>query len=239
MHILLAGATVAEIQPTIEYLSKARGNRRSIRPANPGTHRVSTLTTGVGSLPTTWSLLRQIRNDRPDLIIQAGISGSFTGKPHGDVFAVRDETLADLGVWEDGQFKSLFDLRLADPNKPPFVSGSLPNPHQRLLDLSGLETVPSLTVNEITTDPGRVAWYRKHTAAEVESMEGGALHYVGLQENIAFLQLRSVSNEIGIRDKSRWNIPLAIRRLNDCVAKLLEELDHHDNSILNAIKDAP
>jgi futalosine hydrolase len=69
-------------------------------------------------------------------------------------------------------------------------------------------------------------------------MEGGALHYVGLQERITFLQIRSISNDIGIRDKSKWNISLAIQRLNDRLVRLLQELNHEDNSILNANNDA-
>ena len=227
MHILLAAATAVEIQPTIDHL-----------PNVTHAHRISTLITGVGSVATTWSLMRHLNRDRPDLIIQAGISGSFTGRLPGEVFAIRDERLADLGVWEDGNFKTPFDLRLADPDMPPFVKGCLRNPHDALLTLSGLEAVSAITVNEISTDPGRIAWYRQQTAAEVESMEGAALHYVGLQENIAFLQLRSVSNPIGIRDKTQWNIPVAIRRLNDRLAGLLEHLDRTGNSILKTVKAA-
>src|SRR5579871_1531765 len=121
MHILLAAATSLEIQ-------------QSLRSA---AHRISFLTTGVGSLPTTFSLLRQIDRDRPDLIIQAGIAGSFTPLPPGEVLAVRDERLADLGVWEDGLFKSLFDLQLADPNQQPFTSSRLVNPYLALLSLTG------------------------------------------------------------------------------------------------------
>ena|SRR5579863_7122690 len=226
MHILLAAATTFEIQPTIDFLLKRR------------THPVSTLITGVGSLSTTWSLTRHIDRERPDLIIQAGIAGCFTGRPSGEVFAIRDETLADLGVWEDHQFKTPFDLQLAEPNQPPFTAGRLVNPSTTLLAFTGLDTVSAITVNEISTNPDRIAWYRTRTAATVESMEGGALHYVGIRERIAFLQLRSVSNQIGIRDKSKWNVPLAIQRLNEELIRLLINLDHSNTTILNAVNDA-
>jgi len=246
MHILLAAATTFEIQPTIDFVLNPRNHPptapgKSPHPsprAHPAPHRISTLITGIGVLPTTWSLMRQIDRDRPDLIIQAGIAGCLTGKPHGEVFAIRDETLADLGVWEDQQFKTPFDLRLADPNQPPFTAGRLVNPYQTLLTVTGLEPVSAITVNEITTNPDRIDWYRENLSAVVESMEGGALHYIGLQERIAFLQLRSVSNDIGIRDKSKWNIPLAIQRLNDHLIRLLQVLDGKDNTILNAINHA-
>ncbi len=249
MHILLAAATTFEIQPTIDFLLKRRTGPIAAPRTHPlaphpsdshptTSHLTSTLITGVGALPTTWSIMRQIDRERPDLIIQAGIAGSFTGRPPGEVFAIRDETLADLGVWEDHQYKSLFDLGLAEPNQNPFTAGRLVNPYPKLLTFTGLETVSAITVNEISTNPDRIAWHRTRTAATIESMEGGALHYVGLREGVAFLQLRSVSNDIGVRDKSKWNIPLAIQRLNEELIRLLQELDQHDTTILNAVNDA-
>lgn len=244
MQILLAAATIFEIQPTIDFLLQRRTDpliaphtSPPITAPNPATttHPISTLITGIGSLPTTWSLMRQIDRDRPDLIIQAGIAGCFTGRPPGEVLVIRDETLADLGVWEDHQFKTPFDLHLADHNHPPFSAGRLVNPYQTLLTLTGLPSVSAITVNEISTNPERIGWYHQKTGATVESMEGAALHYVGLREQVAFLQLRSVSNDIGVRDKSKWNVPLAIQRLNEQLIRLLEELDHNDTTILNAI----
>jgi futalosine hydrolase len=222
MDILLAAATSFEIQPTTDFLRAGPLNRLS----------VSTLITGVGSTATTWSLMRQIDRHPPDLVIQAGIAGCFTGRPRGEVLVVEEEVLADLGVWEDHRFKTLFDLKLADGDTPPFSAGRLINPYRKLLHLTALELVRSATVNEITTDPDRIRWHQQNTAAVVEGMEGGALHYVCLQEKIAFLQLRAVSNDIGVRDKTKWDIRSAITRLNEELIRLLQQLAQQDNSIL-------
>ncbi|HEV2352898.1 MAG TPA: futalosine hydrolase [Puia sp.] len=221
MHILLASATAGEIQPAIDVLEGTRS------------HRISRLTTGVGALPTAWALMRQIDSDPPDLIIQAGIAGSLKGEPSGKVFAVRAESFADLGVWEDGRFKTVFDLRLANPDQSPFTGGRLVNPYPRLLDLTGLDAVDGITVNEISTAPERIHWLQQNTSAVLEGMEGGALHYIGLQEGIPFLQLRSVSNAIGVRDKSRWNIPLAVAGLNERLIRLVKELDGQGSIVLH------
>ncbi|MBS1661982.1 MAG: futalosine hydrolase [Bacteroidetes bacterium] len=210
MHILLASATTFEIQPTIEYL----GEKTTVTP----------LITGIGSLATAWSLMSQIRGTRPDLIIQAGIAGCFTGRQPGEVVAVREEIQADLGVWEEGSFKTTFDLRLTGLDEAPFSGGRLVNPHERLLALTGLDAVTAITVNEITTDPVRIKWYQQNTSAVVESMEGAGLHFVGLQEKIPFLQLRAISNDIGVRDKTKWNIRAAITNLNEQLITLLAKL---------------
>ena len=52
-------------------------------------------------------------------------------------------------------------------------------------------------------------------------MECAALHYVCLQQNVPFLQIRSVSNEVGERDKSKWKIKEAVENLNNELIKIL------------------
>jgi futalosine hydrolase len=214
MHILLAAATTFEIQPTIDAL----GNRR-----DPGPHRIEPLVTGVGGMATAWALMRQIGSNRPDLIIQAGIAGTLRGRLPGEVLVVGEDEPADTGVWEADRFKTIFDMRLADANARPYTNGRLVNPHGRLIALTGLESVAGLTVNEITTSTERIRWYQQNTPAVVESMEGAALHYVCLLEHVPFLQLRSVSNPVGVRDKTQWDIPGAIAALNE---RLIALLDH-------------
>jgi futalosine hydrolase len=43
-------------------------------------------------------------------------------------------------------------------------------------------------------------------------------------ENIPFLQLRTISNYVEVRDKSKWNIPLAVTNLNNTLLALLQEI---------------
>jgi futalosine hydrolase len=214
MEILLVAATSFEIQPTIDYL---KGNKGSVS--------VTPLIAGVGSLATSYALTRQLGEARPALVIQAGIAGCLTDKRPGEVLVVSEEVLADLGVWEDQRFKSLFDMRLADPEGFPFTGGRLVNPHSSLLAVPHLELVRGMTVNEITTSAERIRWHQQNTSAIVESMEGGPLHYVCLQMGVPFLQLRSVSNIVGVRDKTQWNIPLAIARLNEELINLFKKLE--------------
>jgi futalosine hydrolase len=217
MYILLAAATSFEIQPTIDALG--------LPPTGTGPEtalHIRPLITGVGAINTTWSIMKQIDCDRPALIIQAGIAGCLTDRPAGEVLAVGEDQFSDQGVWEEGRFKSIFDMKLADGDTFPFTGGRMVNPHRQLLALTGLSPVGALTVNEITTNPERISWYQQNTTAIVESMEGGALHYVALQEAVPFLQLRSVSNAVGVRDKTKWNIKLAIARLNEVLISLLD-----------------
>jgi futalosine hydrolase len=55
-------------------------------------------------------------------------------------------------------------------------------------------------------------------------MEGAALHYVALRENIEFLQLRSFSNYIAERNKKNWNMRTSIENLNHTLIRILEKI---------------
>ena len=222
MYLLLTAATAAEIQPVIDFLEK---NDFAIQP-----HEAEVLITGVGAVATTYLLSYNINTHRPDLIIQAGIAGSFRADEPGKTLAIEQDSFGDIGVWEKGQFKNIFDLHLADDNQVPFTNRWLVNPNQKLLQLSGLEPVKAITVNEITTVNKRIEWYKQNLSPVVESMEGAALHYVCLQENIPFLQIRSISNAIGERDKIKWNLPEAISKLNEKLILLLKELSKYDET---------
>ena len=225
MYILLAAATSFEIQPAIEFLRE--------RAPGPEGHEWGVLVTGIGSVAATHSIMRQIGRVRPDIIIQAGIAGCFTGRPAGDVVVVNEEAPGDTGVWEEKRFRTLFDLGLVGKDHPPFTNGYLVNPYRTLLGLSGLEGVRGVTVSTITTDPAKIGWFQQNMAPVVESMEGAALHYACLEEKIAFVQYRSVSNEIGERDKTKWDFKAAIGNLNERLIDLVRMLDQRGREVID------
>lgn len=203
MRILLCSATPFEIQPTIDYL-----NQNKIQD-------VEVLITGVGLTTATYSLTKKIISNRPHLVIQAGIAGSFDETIQlGETVAVQTEMFGDFGVMEEGSFKSVFDLRLINKDEKPWSNGTLVNKNDALLSFTGLPVVNAVTVQEITTDEDRNRYYKNSLGAQVETMEGAALHYVALTENVHFLQLRSVSNFVGERNKKNWDIQKAIAGLN-------------------------
>jgi futalosine hydrolase len=213
MRILLCAATEAEISPTILALSLKDG------------HNVRFLVTGVGLMATTYALSKEAVINRPDWIIQAGVAGSLLmEQPLGGVVAVRSECIGDLGVTENGQFLSLFDMKLLSSDTTPWSQKKLVNKNS-LLDKLGLPVVDGVTVNEISTAVERIVYYRDELDVQVESMEGAALHYIALQEKIPFLQIRSLSNFIGERDKSKWQLKEAIAKLNHELQHILTKLE--------------
>jgi futalosine hydrolase len=56
-------------------------------------------------------------------------------------------------------------------------------------------------------------------------MEGAALHYIAILEKIPFLQIRSLSNFIGERDKQQWKLKESITSLNQALQVILNKLE--------------
>ncbi|HEY0610467.1 MAG TPA: hypothetical protein VGD35_12440, partial [Chitinophaga sp.] len=75
-----------------------------------------------------------------------------------------------------------------------------------------------------TGSPASIERLEQKYAPDIESMEGAAFHFACLQEAVPFLQLRSISNYVEARDKSKWNIPLAVKQLNETLIALVEQL---------------
>src|SRR5215467_7472173 len=132
MHILLIAATEPELLPIADYLQE-----RGYKIWN---HRIQLSVTGVGLTSTAYFLTRLICETKPDLIIQAGIAGSFEPFDKPKVIAVTEDRFADMGVLENNRFIDVFSLQLVDGNKNPFIKGSLVNPYQQLLMLASCES---------------------------------------------------------------------------------------------------
>ena len=212
MPFLLCAATEQEIAPA---LSQIKQNENS---------DVDVLITGVGLLSTSFHLSRQLERKKYDCVIQAGVGGGlYPDMPLGKVFLVKREAVGDLGVNESGQYKSIFDLGFAGADEFPWTNGRLVN-HHPLLQENIYPAVAAVTVNEISTDATRIAYYKNDLQVVVESMEGAALHYVCLHNNQPFLQLRSLSNFVGERDKSKWQLKTAIDNMNEALLNINEKL---------------
>lgn len=204
MQILVVSATELEIAP---FLAAQTG--------------IDHLITGVGGQACIYRLQKHLQNRSYDMVIQAGVAGSFSDDLElGEAVLVEKDIFADLGVFEQGQLISVFEMGFADKNEWPFQNGWLVNNHPMLNNYS-LKKLTAISVNSLSDDSNVAAIYQKKYNAAIESMEGAAFHYTCLQEKIPFLQLRSISNKVGERDKKNWRMKEAIQHLNEELQTLL------------------
>ena len=199
MKFLLVSATTFEIQPILNKY-----------PSIPH------LITGVGIPPTIYSLCKLDSISSYDLIIHAGIAGTFDRSVNlGSVFQMTKDRFADLGAeLGDEQFSDVFELGLTPKDQLPYQDGWLINP---VSEYDFLPKATGVTVNKVTGE-NRPSKY----GADLETMEGAALFYVCLMEKVNFLSIRAVSNYVEKRDKSKWEIPKAINNLNEVLFKIYD-----------------
>jgi futalosine hydrolase len=218
MRVVITAATVGEWMPSfldIDTLYTSESQRLKIM-FHQG---------GVGLLANAVSLTRLVYEEKPDLIIQVGIAGCFDSTLSlGKVVAVKEEILGDMGVQEDGKWKDIFDLKLEKSSYPPFEKRRLPNHCLSKVNLLKLPEVTAVTVNEVTTSEERIKELLRKYEPVLETMEGAALHFVGREMNIPFLQVRAICNYIGERDKEKWKMKEAIDNLNQTVLKYVDKL---------------
>ncbi|RYD78187.1 MAG: futalosine hydrolase [Sphingobacteriales bacterium] len=210
MELLVVAATEMEIAPFINQ--------------NTDT---DVLITGVGVPAAMYHIQKKIQQKQYDCVLQAGIAGCFTNEiALGETVLIEKDCFADLGIFENNQLYSLFDTGFAKENEPPYTNGWLVNKHS-LIDKFSLPKCAAITINTVTENTKVINEYASKYNPVLESMEGAALHFICLMENIPFLQLRAVSNRVGERDKTKWDIKVAVHNLNNHLLEIVQVLKQY------------
>lgn len=208
MKLLIVTATEAEIKLFKDSYSKLQQK-----------HDVSFLHTGVGMAVTAYALTKEVLKHKYDLIINAGIAGSFyRGIKVAEVVMVQFELFAELGAEDDKTFIKFPEMNLPGPyafKNAKVLSGSY---------YSSLKKVKSATVNTVHGNEENINAFLKLHDVELESMEGAAVAMVCEAENIPYVQIRSISNYVTKRNRDAWDIPNAIKNLNEGLRKIIDEL---------------
>lgn len=154
---------------------------------------------------TAWS-------DRPARFLCTGVGAEATVRALEAVLAGESfDRVVDLGV--AGSYRGDLPLGtvvhvVSEQNgESPGILLRQPSPWPELGFL------PAATGNTLQLLDDR---YRR-VAADVESMEGAAFFETCLRHGVPFAELRAVSNEVGERDHSHWDIPLALKRLQSAL----------------------
>lgn len=216
MKIVLGAATELELSPCLYGLG---GDLRETFYFNE--FEVSGIVTGVGSLATATSWLTNPKTLQADIWIMIGIAGAYDDTLSvGTVVEVISEKIGDLGIEHpDGSFESVFSAGLGNENEFPFQGGLLINSNQ----YTNFEKVLGVTYQMAGGHTKTIDQRVNYNGGQIESMEGAGFFYAALASQKKFCQLRAVSNKVESRDKSKWNIPLAIQSLHSAVKDLLTD----------------
>ena len=219
MNTIIFAATALELQAANAAIAAWRHQY----PQTP--LQVRTVVSGMGDTATAYHCTRALLQapEPIDLAINIGIAGAFGFHlAIGTVCRVSCDYFGDAGIQTAQGFESLFDAQLLEADTFPFKAGRLRPPPLRPEQEAALNRVPcvgGVTVQRIT-EANLAKPSFAEPVPELESMEGAAFFYVCLSEKIPCLALRAVSNRVGERDKSQWNIPLALQQLEATLKSL-------------------
>lgn len=235
MKILIVAATAFEVRPLTEKLVRVGQSSEFLTSYQYHNMQVDVLIPGVGIMLTTWHLGRLLTGTSYDLALNAGIAGAYEHELKlGKVVNIIEDCIMEFGAEDGENFLSVFDLGLMDPDQFPYKNGRLINPTQvKSKTIADLPRVIGNTVN--TIHERRIPTWQSSTASNggfaVESMEGAAFLFACLFMELPCLQIRSISNYVEDRDKSRWNIKLALENLNKTLLQTLQELSMEGRTI--------
>jgi len=208
MKLLIVTATEAEIKLLKDSCSELQQK-----------HQINFLHTGVGMAVTAYALTKELMQNNYDLVINAGIAGSFfRGIKVGEVVMVQNELFAELGAEDDNDFIKFSEMNLPGPyafKNAKVLSGAY---------YTSLKKVKAATVNKVHGSEENISAFLKLHDVELESMEGASVAMVCEAEQIPYIQIRSISNYVTKRNRDAWDIPNAIKNLNEGVKKIIEEL---------------
>lgn len=225
MYMLIVSATSLEIEPMLknfEFIEKKESNLTFYKYRD---FDIDVLITGIGMVATAYYLGKTLQSYKYDVAINAGIAGCFDKNiTLGEVFNITSDSFSELGAENGEYFLSLVDLKLIEEDSFPFSSLELINDSVLKSEIANqLIKVKGITVNTIHGNEENIEKIKKRFNPVTESMEGAAFMYACKLQNLKHIQIRSVSNYVEKRNKEAWNIPLAIKNLNNKLIEILDE----------------
>ncbi len=237
MAILLAAATRMELEAALGWagLPLPTGEGRALPVAVPGLPGspggLLALVTGIGPVNAAFCLGLALGQHAVRGVLNLGLAGSFALErlPLGSLAAAASETWPEFGLRNTAgldpeglgfaQFTAagepVFGTLGLDPAGAAAAMGlRLPPewPSARGLTVAGVSGCPSLARERRGHAPG---------GADMESMEGFALALGCLRAGLPFLEVRAISNAVGLRPPEGWNMPLALKGLETAARTLL------------------
>jgi len=163
-----------------------------------------------------------------DLLLSIGIGGAYHSAQlrAGDVVIATRIIAADLGAMSESRFLDIGTLGfgLAEWECEP----ELVERARDTLDAATLPVVvgPVLTVSTATGTDDRADELMSRHGAVAEAMEGAGVAHVAALVGVPVLEIRTISNPVGRRDTSTWDIPLALDTLADAARAVFDAAWH-------------
>ncbi len=178
-----------------------------------------------------------LERKRPEIIINAGIAGVFkeSNLNIGDIVIATKERYQHRGVENSSAYATPDNLPFDIIENKTFFSksgiysfnkGNIEKIFQilsqsKLAKECTISKGAVLTVSTITSTQNTASLLYKKYSSPMEAMEGAGLAHIASLYDIPFVEIRCGSNYTGERDKEKWNISLASKRVSSASAAII------------------
>ncbi|OEF98386.1 futalosine hydrolase [Desulfuribacillus alkaliarsenatis] len=189
-------------------------------------NRFDVIAAGVGPTIAAANTATALAEKNYQLVINSGIGGGFVGKVELESIVLASEVIAaDLGAEAAEGFKSLEELNLGTTRIATDVKYTE-------LVFEGLKarkapvyTGPIITLSTVTGTASTAATLLERTPGVLaEAMEGYGVAIAAKLKGLPVIEIRSISNAVGPRDRGNWKINEALKRLEEVGSVLTEVL---------------
>ena len=211
MKKLIVSATKAEINKTLSENNFSEN--KDIKNLYESKD-IDIFISGIGSAFTIFNLTQLLQNKTYNKVINVGIAGTYNKNINlGELVFVEKDCFADLGIDDNGVFKTLAEEKLSDQSNELFSSAkSTELPYKK---------VNAITVNTASGSKEAIETWKQKFNPDIETMEGAAIFLVCNKINIPVMQIRAISNFVEPRNKANWEISKAFDVLNEFITSYL------------------
>jgi futalosine hydrolase len=242
--ILLVVATRDEVSDLLE-ISKINSealssSNKTIISAAINSTSYDLIITGPSVFNAAHALTIALEKRKPKIIIQAGIAGVFkeSNLNIGDITIATEERYIHAGVEKAASYETPDNLPFELIDKISSTESGCYHldkkyiektfqvlSNSRISNECRISKGPVITVSTITSEQTTASNLYKTFSPNMEAMEGAASAHVASLYNVPFLEIRSGSNYVGQRDKNKWNIPLAKKRISQALSSIIQNIN--------------
>lgn len=232
MKILLVADSQEELRPIIAKMDQ------SWEKVNPNEYKSEDLSVQflIGG-HTQFQMIFNLCNFKEiatfDRVINIGLAAGNTRiLDIGQTVNIGRDIFGDIGLEEsDGNFKDLFDLKLADSAKLPFFRAEIFN--EDIINPLKYNVVKSISLNTIPGTFENIERLNKKYHADTISRTGAAFAFSCKMLNIKYLQLRTVYRYLEPSSYPYREKEMAIIKLGEDVFKFLDHISFEKKNLLN------
>jgi len=192
---------------------------------------------GVGKANAAGATAQAIERLAPARVLNLGICGAL---PHAQRLQVGQSVLATRCLLADEGIETQRGwIPLAEAGFPGAIDSDWVLPaagFNRMLSSMADRSGVIATVSSCSGSDARAEEIARRCGGVglAEAMEGGAIGLVAARHDIPFAELRVASNRTGNRESQGWDLPLALRRVENISARLRGlSADHRAESSLD------